>query len=156
MYKKKCKICECVFTGAGPASLYCYLCLPLAKAKTKEKNRQRSTAYKVAKGLVKLPGVGSGNAQSIGEESPYYKHGWYIADRLRPAVKSRRYCERCDVDLEFASRWHWVVHHKDHNHYNNNLTNLELLCKRCHQIEHECHKAFDKSATTIPQGSRIK
>ena len=47
-------------------------------------------------------------------------------------------CERCGKDLEDATRWKWCVHHKDHDHSNHELSNLELLCKRCHQLEHSC------------------
>lgn len=156
MYNKTCKICGCDFIGTGPAALYCAECAVGIKQANKEKSVRKSYEYKLRNGLIAKPGAGSGNNQPLGEDSPYYRHGWYIADRLRPVVKARRYCERCDKDLKDANRWLWVVHHKDHNHFNNVMSNLELLCKRCHQIEHECHKAFDKSATTIPQGSRIK
>jgi 5-methylcytosine-specific restriction endonuclease McrA len=38
-----------------------------------------------------------------------------------------------------------VGHHKDHNSHNNVIENLVLLCKQCHQIEHECWKAFQCS-----------
>lgn len=156
MYQKRCKTCGCDFLGKGPAARYCSACALEAAEAQKIKNRERTQAYRIKHGLVRNPGVGSGNAQGKGPASPYYKHGWYVADRLRPVVKARRYCERCEEDLSSASRWHWVVHHRDHNHYNNVIENLELLCKRCHQIEHECHKAFKKSATTIPEGSRTK
>jgi 5-methylcytosine-specific restriction endonuclease McrA len=30
-----------------------------------------------------------------------------------------------------------VVHHKDRNHSNNNLTNLIVLCRSCHNKEHK-------------------
>lgn len=156
MYKKKCKICDCEFTGKGPAAKYCDVHVAEAKELQKVLNRKRTQEYRIRRGLIANPGVGSGNAQLKGEASPYYKHGWFIADRLRPEVKSRRYCERCNIDLRDASRWHWVVHHRDHNHYNNVIDNLELLCKRCHQVEHECHLAFTKGATTIPKGSTLK
>jgi 5-methylcytosine-specific restriction endonuclease McrA len=29
------------------------------------------------------------------------------------------------------------VHHRDHNHSNNELSNLEILCPNCHAIEHK-------------------
>lgn len=31
-----------------------------------------------------------------------------------------------------------LVHHKDGNRKNSTGTNLEVLCKRCHQLEHNC------------------
>lgn len=41
-------------------------------------------------------------------------------------------CERCDFSNEAAI----VVHHKDYNHDNNDISNLEVLCFNCHAIEH--------------------
>lgn len=156
MYKKNCNQCGCDFNGKGPASLYCEGCQPIIKLKQKERARQATDRWKIKHGLLKSPGVGSGNAQPVGVDSPYFRHGYHVGERLRPQIKARRYCERCNSDLATVSRWHWVVHHRDHNHCNNVIDNLELLCKRCHQIEHECHLSFKKSATTIPQGSRAK
>lgn len=148
MFEKKCKICDCVFTGSGPAAKYCVLCKESVLEETRAKARAATQAYRIRMGLVKKPGVGKGGNPLIASEHQNFRHGYYIADRLRAGVKSRRYCERCNLDLQDADRWHWVVHHRDHNHCNNVTENLELLCKRCHQIEHECHKAFTKGATT--------
>lgn len=39
-------------------------------------------------------------------------------------------CNRC------KSKRHIVVHHIDRNRQNNDLKNLEVLCTRCHHIEH--------------------
>lgn len=39
-------------------------------------------------------------------------------------------CERC------ASAKYLIVHHKDENRYNNDPSNLETLCKKCHQSHH--------------------
>lgn len=42
-------------------------------------------------------------------------------------------CVRCGYDRsEFALD----VHHKDHDHSNNEISNLEVLCCNCHMIEH--------------------
>jgi 5-methylcytosine-specific restriction endonuclease McrA len=38
----------------------------------------------------------------------------------------------------------WVVHHRDHNHANNVDSNFELLCKSCHQKEHDCQSNLPK------------
>lgn len=148
VYQKTCKICSCDFVGKGPAALYCDVCRVGVTAQNREKAKKASREFKIRNGLIQKPGVGSGNNQKLGEDHPSYKHGWYIADRLRGEIKARGFCERCQADLRTANRWLWVVHHKDHNHFNNVLENLELLCKRCHQLEHECYKAFTKGATT--------
>lgn len=79
-----------------------------------------------------------------------FQKGNYTYETIRSEIKAeRRYCADCSVDLLEATHYMWVIHHKDHNHFNNDAANLQLLCKRCHQIEHECWKAFE-GATTIP------
>lgn len=156
-FKKNCAVCGCAFIGKGPAAKLCPVHVEESKLYQRVRNRERIAESRAASGAIKRPGVGKGGNPLRGSNHPSYIHGWYMADRLRVTVKKeRRYCERCKCDLLDANRWLWVVHHKDHNHYNNVISNLELLCKRCHQIEHECHKAFDKGATTIPKGSRVR
>lgn len=44
-----------------------------------------------------------------------------------------RICERCGYDKHDAAI---VVHHKDRNRDNNDISNLEVLCANCHAIEH--------------------
>lgn len=156
-FAKTCKMCGCDFIGSGPAAVYCTSCKEVVLGRQREASRIRVAKVRAATGRIKKPGVGSGNNQKLGTEHPSYKHGYYIADRLRVTKKlTQRYCERCEKDLIDVNRWMWVVHHKDHNHCNNAEENLELLCKRCHQIEHECHTAFSKGATTISKESRDK
>lgn len=50
------------------------------------------------------------------------------------------YCARCGEWHEKNSEF--LIHHKDHDRTNNTRHNLELVCKRCHQVEHECWKNF--------------
>lgn len=95
----------------------------------------------------------SKRGQPRGKRHWNFKDGSYTYETLRREIKERiGSCERCSADLTDATRYEWCVHHKDHDHYNNDPSNLELLCKRCHQIEHECWRAFE-GATTIPSGS---
>lgn len=47
-----------------------------------------------------------------------------------------RMCNRC------GSEENLCVHHKDENRQNNELTNLEVLCRSCHAKEHQLHKNF--------------
>lgn len=109
-------------------------------------------------GRIKNPGVGSGKGQGYGETHTSYKDGNGVFQiRLSKQVKEeRRYCERCGKDLLSVSRYHWVVHHKDHDRSNNEMENFELLCKRCHQLEHNCYDNFSKGATTISKESSCK
>lgn len=152
MYVKTCD-CGIVFKAKGPAGKYCEACKVVANATAKERNRQRSYQYKLDKNLIALPGVGKGGAPHSGELNPQYVHGKYTFETLRNKIKETvRYCQRCNEDLQDATHYFWVVHHKDHNHWNHALTNLELLCKRCHQVEHECWKAFTKEQRLSRKG----
>lgn len=49
-------------------------------------------------------------------------------------------CERCGTTK------YLVVHHKNADRYDNRPENLETLCKRCHQIQHECWLAIGAPA----------
>lgn len=42
-------------------------------------------------------------------------------------------CERCGYDKHPAAI---IVHHKDRDRMNDDITNLEVLCANCHLIEH--------------------
>lgn len=50
----------------------------------------------------------------------------------RSALSNITSCMRC------GSTKFLVTHHKDGNRKNNSLDNLEKICKRCHQLEHNC------------------
>lgn len=76
-----------------------------------------------------------------GKEHPSYKTG--IADfiRFREGIAGKeKHCNRCNKDLTNVSRYEWVVHHKDHDRTHNTPSNFEILCKKCHQLEHQCRK----------------
>lgn len=140
---KSCEICTTTFTPKGPSSKYCSSC---ALERKREAGRRGTNKYRLVHGLIKNPGVGSGNSQGKGEEHHSYKNGISSFIRKRRDIKNIiRYCERCNKDLSKVNRWGWVIHHKDHNRKNNVDSNFELLCKRCHQIEHDCHLAFHKT-----------
>jgi len=44
-----------------------------------------------------------------------------------------------------------VVHHLDHDRTNNQLENLTVLCKRCHQIHHDCTKNLPNVSSSCDQ-----
>ena len=50
----------------------------------------------------------------------------------REHVKER--CERCGFTPEHICQLD--VHHKDGDHNNNDVTNLQTLCANCHRLEH--------------------
>lgn len=46
-------------------------------------------------------------------------------------------CGRCEKTAPLKPSRHWIVHHKDGNHDNNEIGNLELLCRKCHSLLHQ-------------------
>lgn len=90
---------------------------------------------------------------SKGQEDSQYKTGisYFMSNRLRIKELRNHTCERCSKDLKEASRWHWCIHHKDHDRTNNCDENFELLCKRCHQIEHNCIAALQVKSVETSQ-----
>lgn len=154
MFKPKtCVTCKTSFIPKGPAGKYCSSCT--VPSSTKDYHRQAQIKYHQKQG--KEVGVGRGNSsKNKGESHPHYKNGWTTYFNHRKFLKETiNACQRCEKDLSTATRWEWACHHKDHDKTNSDISNLELLCKRCHQLEHECWKAFE-GATTIPQGSTLK
>jgi predicted nucleic acid-binding Zn ribbon protein len=95
------------------------------------RNAFNSLKHRVKTGKIKCPGVGSGGNQ-FETDNHQYKHGknTYHNKAFR---KLPNMCNRCGSE-EFL-----LVHHIDHNRDNNELYNLEILCKRCHQ-EHHCKR----------------
>lgn len=141
-----CVNCSTEFTPTGPAQKYCQSCGPIIK-------RQVRNAWFGAKRRAAGKKVGSGSVK--GEKASCYKHGKSVFDRYaRERKEELQHCEECGKDLSTASRWGWVGHHIDHNPMNNVYSNLKILCKRCHQVEHKCWENFFEGATTIPKGSR--
>lgn len=138
---KKCTICNEDYTPVGPSSRYCLECGIEYKRKQACMATQK---HRVKNGTIKNPGVGSGNAQGLGKDHHSYTTGigCNFQDIRKKIKEERRYCETCHKDLKDATRYTWCVHHIDHDRTNNIDSNFQLLCKRCHQIEHECHKAF--------------
>lgn len=53
---------------------------------------------------------------------------------IRDGLKEDK-CEICGVSLWNGVKLPLELHHKDGNHYNNNLDNLQILCPNCHSIQ---------------------
>ena len=159
--KKKCKACDTIIQPTAPGHLYCSECKEKAVNRDRERRRQRSANRHADKcireGRPEAIGCGKGGSQGSGTANSNYKNGTGIfINKLRDEVKNEsRYCKFCKKDLLKADRWSWCVHHVDHDRNHNVKSNLILLCKRCHQIEHKCWEAFTAS-TTIPKGSTPK
>ena len=138
---KECLICKNPYTPTGCSSKYCK---PCAKEHWRNKAAAYQQEHRIRTGKIKKPGVGKGGNNGSKETHNAFKNGLgcNFQDQRKQVKEEKRYCERCNKDLIEATRYQWCIHHKDHTRNNNEYTNFELLCKRCHQIEHECHKAF--------------
>jgi len=113
--------------------------LELRRARARERQRR----YRER--LGRPVGVGKGGSNKRGAAHHQFSSGRGEFVRLRKEMRRTiKECERCGVDLSDATRHQWCVHHKDHDQNNNVRSNLEMLCKRCHQIEHDCHKALNR------------
>lgn len=113
--KKACGRCAKRFTPRSGVAKYCDACKPIVVARQKYD-------WVVRKGLIKRPGIGLGH--NYDPDGPL---------RYRDFKKSA--CERC------GSKRFLVGHHKDgrglqSRRPNNARSNIETLCKSCHQKEH--------------------
>lgn len=74
-----------------------------------------------------------------GSNNPQWRGGISVIyyRRLFEEVLPKK-CQICGNDK------HLVVHHKDGNRRNNNIENLVVMCKSCHQREHKAHLNFSK------------
>lgn len=145
--QKNCSECSAVYQPSGACSKYCSVCKPIF---TKLVANAAVKNWSIRTGVYK--GVGSGS--KLGEQGSNYIHGRTVFRRwARERKLSIGLCEECGKDIKNATHYEWVGHHKDHDPTNNNIDNLKLLCKQCHQIEHQCWKAFE-GVTTISKESR--
>lgn len=142
---RQCKSCGVSYTPTGPAHKYYVKC---GKEREKLSPYKAILEYRIRQGSK--VGVGKGGAVKRGKDHPKYSsgEGWFQSYSAQYKAKINR-CERCGKDLTDATSAEWACHHRDHDRTNQTPENIELLCKRCHQIEHDCHKAI-QGATTIP------
>lgn len=115
---KPCANCLATYMPTGNCAKYCKACQPKMK-------KLKSSAYH-QKTYVRR---GYNQARSN-------NNAWKGGIGIYRELCTKDACERC------GSKKNLLVHHKDGNRYNNNPLNLERLCKRCHQIEHNCWKAL--------------
>lgn len=145
--QKQCVQCTTEYTPTGSCSKYCPTCKPIF---TKLVQKQAIKNWNIKMG--KYTGTGSGSKPGV--KANNYIHGRSTFLRWAKERKaSVGLCEHCGKDIKDAGHYEWVGHHKDHNPQNNVIENLVLLCKQCHQIEHQCWKAFE-GVTTISKESR--
>lgn len=108
----------------------CAVCGPVETARRKSKRESPdgyaySCAVKRSEERGREKGVGVNRSKISGRQiSAYRKH-------------KRQTCERCGfvpvhpIQLD--------VHHRDFNHCNNTIENLETVCANCHRLDHWVH-----------------
>lgn len=118
-----CTLCGVIFQHVGrrPAKT----CPSCRKAAAAERSRQ----YRIRKGLIRNPGVGSGGAQ-YGKHNSQWRGG--VAAYRRVGREGKHSCELCGASYDNPSMM--LVHHNDGDRSNNVLTNLSFVCKKCHQV----------------------
>ncbi len=132
-----CDTCGNEFEKIGQNQKRCTPCAQIV-------NREYRRAYNAAK---HVNGPGSGSNQ-FRENNPNWRGKGTRFMQYKIASLTKPYlCERCHTDLteyieEGGRNGMWCVHHIDRDRTNCALQNLELLCKSCHQKEHEVHKNF--------------
>lgn len=133
---KKCLDCGVEFKQTGKNHKRCSSC---ATARARQAVLDWQSKY-----ITQKPGVGKGGSTPFGELNPYFRHGRSIFGRWakEKLVELNYKCERCGATIDTSVKGMWAGHHKDHDKTNNIKSNLEVLCKRCHQVEHECWNAF--------------
>lgn len=61
--------------------------------------------------------------------------GWMLKQKLiRDGLREDK-CEICGVTYWQGVHLPLELHHKDRNHFNNDLNNLQILCPNCHSIQ---------------------
>lgn len=145
---KHCELCGTIFQPTGPAARFC----PDHSAQRRKAATTRSWK-KYQSTHLQNPGVGKGGANRKYQDDENFIHGiaWFKRNRER-LRRDRRFCERCSKDLMNAGKGRWAVHHRDHDRTNNVESNWELLCKRCHQLEHDCQANLLKAQRPSRKG----
>ena len=102
----------------------------------------QTVIYKV---MVRL-GIKAKPKWRAGEKNGRYKHG--LASRMYRSVITKDKCRLC------GSTENLGIHHKNDDHYDNRLENLEVLCNSCHMSEHKRKWwAAKKTGRTLPKSN---
>lgn len=130
---KPCLACGDLFKPTGNAAKFCGECADFRKAWGHWRDSRVATLRRGGKA-----GVGSGG-QNAGQGSGIHLYRkWFLKDIWEA---QQGHCNECYEELQPKDM---ILHHIDHNRHNNVRENLEGICKRCHQIEHECWLNFSK------------
>ena len=122
-----CKKCGVTFQKEMKTSYvwYCEDC-------RKKRDVEISMSVKKRKVPTTEVGVGSGNSS---KNKGHYTHGSFKTgiQAYRNIYKDNHKELKCEL---CGSTKYLYIHHIDSNRYNNDVTNLQCLCKSCHQKHH--------------------
>ena len=116
-----CKTCGNTFEVKRKDKQYCAACM------NKRRSLQTMLCRKKKHPEIEL-GVGSGKA-SCNLPGPTNK-AWKTGIQGYRKLVDKDCCAYC------GSKQNLLIHHKDENRHNNEVSNLIVLCKRCHQKYH--------------------
>lgn len=122
-----CKKCGCIFQKEMKSS-YVYYCEDCRKKRNVEINML------VKKRKIPTTEIGVGSGNTIKNKSHYnhpsFKTGIVAYRNIYRDSHKEIKCEKC------GSTKYICIHHKDKNRNNNSISNLQALCKSCHQRLH--------------------
>ena len=130
---KQCRACPTVFVPTGNSQPWCAQCADFRHHVKTHFLSLKRTAKRGGSA-----GSGSGGQNEGGCHSQKYRD-WFLMDVHR---RQEGHCADCYKELTPEAM---LMHHLDHNRGHNVLSNFAGVCKRCHQIEHECWLAFRKA-----------
>lgn len=91
----------------------------------------------------------SANTDVRVDNDGYVKDWKLISRNYRLSIKYK--CESCGLESRSSvHRYYWEVDHKDGNKLNNETSNLECLCVRCHSQKDEIHiRNYSKGSNKV-------
>ena len=73
------------------------------------------------------------NKEFTGEKHPNWQGGEFIYQRVMRDHQIPAKCSGCGI----TNKKVLIVHHKDHNRKNSDISNLTWLCRNCHYLIHD-------------------
>ena len=67
---------------------------------------------------------------------------------IEEGIKEEK-CECCGLSEWMGKKIPLELHHKNMNHYDNSLENLQILCSNCHALAHEYSNAKSKKEPSV-------
>lgn len=150
---KDCKYCGVEYIPTGSSSKFC--CHEHLYLWQKENGVQKQYRDTANAKIGRKVGIGSGGTTGKGSNNHMYKNGYWSFKNYAKELKNLGVpCNRCGIDLRTTGKRGYVGHHIDHDQTNNNLNNLELLCRKCHALHHDHPKNLREYLEKVQRPSR--